>query len=67
MDHQANPEKGIIQDIANLAIVVRPWEGAFSEKEENAEGDDHILPSEEDKEVGESIDKPSSVMQDQSI
>lgn len=67
MYHEADPKEGIIQHIANFAVVVGAWESALSEEEEDAEGDDHILPSEEDEEVGEAIDEPSPVMQDQSI
>ena len=67
MNHKAYPKKGVIEYIAHLCVIERSRESTFSEEEEYAEGNYYIFPSEEDEEVGQSIDEPSSMMQDEPV
>ena len=51
MDHQADPKECIIEYIAHLSVIERPWEGTLRQEEEDAEGNCRVLPPEEDEEV----------------
>ena len=67
VDDHDDSEEGVVEQVAGLGVVEGAREGAFGEEVEDDEGDDDVLPAEEDEEVGESVVEPSAVVQHQPV
>lgn len=67
VDDHDDSEEGVVEEVAGFGVVEGAGECAFGEEVEDDEGDDHVLPAEEDEEVGEPVVEPSPVVQHQPI
>lgn len=67
VDKHTYPDKAVVEQVEELGENQTAWKSAVQEIEEDDDSDCHVFKAKKDEEVGESVVKPSSVVQYKSI